>query len=76
MALTARSTLREVIRAVSATLRRRGIGAILTGGACASLHARGDYLSQDLDYIIRGSVTRERLDAAMAELGFGREGAQ
>ncbi|MCR4373777.1 MAG: hypothetical protein NUW22_02905 [Acidobacteria bacterium] len=76
MALTARSTLREVIQAVSATLRRRGIDAILTGGACASLHARGDYLSQDLDYIIRGAVTRARLDTAMAELGFGREGAQ
>lgn len=31
---------------------------MLTGGACASLHSRGRYLSEDLDYIILGAVTR------------------
>lgn len=76
MALSAGSTLREVIQAVSGTLRRHGIEAVLTGGACASLHSRGDYLSQDLDYIIRNSVTRAQLDTAMATLGFSRAGAE
>lgn len=76
MALSGSSTLREVIQAVSATLRHHKINAVLTGGACASLHAKGDYLSQDLDYILQGPVTRVRLDAAMAELEFTRQGGQ
>lgn len=76
MALTGSSTLREVIQAVSATLRHHKITAVLTGGACASLHAKGDYLSQDLDYILQGPVTRARLDAAMAEVDFTRQGGR
>jgi hypothetical protein len=70
------STLREVVQAVSASLRRHRIEAILTGGACASLHSNGDYLSQDLDYIIRNTVTRAQLDEAMAAAGFVRTGAE
>lgn len=76
MVLSSRSTLRDVIQAVSAALRHHHIRAVLTGGACASLHSRGEYLSQDLDYIIQGSVTRTQLDQAMAATGFRREGAQ
>lgn len=76
MALSGSSTLREVIQAVSATLRQHKITAVLTGGACASLHAKGDYLSQDLDYILQSPATRARLDAAMAELEFTRQGGQ
>jgi hypothetical protein len=73
--LSASSTLRQVIEAVSQALDSHGIRAVLTGGACASLHARGDYLSQDLDYIIQGRVTRTELDAALATVGFTRDGA-
>lgn len=76
MGLSAASTLREVIQAVSTALRKHQVDAVLTGGACASLHSRGDYLSQDLDYIIRGAVTQPQLDRAMADAGFRREGAQ
>ena len=76
MALSAASTLREVIQSVSTALRKHHIDAVLTGGACASLHSRGAYMSQDLDYIIRGAVTRPQLDRAMAEAGFRRSGAQ
>ncbi|HUR20921.1 MAG TPA: hypothetical protein VMZ90_08955 [Vicinamibacterales bacterium] len=76
MALSRHSTLREVVQAVSASLRRHRIEAILTGGACASLHSNGDYLSQDLDYIIRNLVTRTQLDDAMTAVGFARTGAE
>lgn len=76
MALSQHSTLRDVVQAVSASLRRHRIEAILTGGACASLHSKGDYLSQDLDYIIRNSVTRTQLDQAMLAVGFARTGAE
>jgi len=76
MVLSRRSTLRDVVQAVSATLRRHQIEAVLTGGACASLHSRGDYLSHDLDYIIQNSVTRAQLDQAMRAVGFARTGAE
>ena len=76
MALSRRSTLRQVVQAVSASLRRHRIEAVLTGGACASLHSRGDYLSYDLDYIIRNTVTRAQLDAAMLAAGFARTGSE
>jgi hypothetical protein len=65
-----------VVQAVSASLRRHRIEAVLTGGACASLHSKGDYLSLDLDYIIRNSVTRTQLDQAMRAVGFARTGAE
>lgn len=75
MTVTSTSTLRQVVEAVSRALDAHGIRAVLTGGACASLHSRGDYLSQDLDYIIQGRVTRTQLDAALATVGFARDGA-
>jgi hypothetical protein len=73
--ITERSTLRQVVEAVSHALDAHGIRAVLTGGACASLHSNGDYLSQDLDYIIQGRVTRVQLDGALAGLDFVRDGA-
>jgi hypothetical protein len=76
VALTRHSTLREVVQAVSSSLRRHRIEAVLTGGACASLHSKGEHLSHDLDYIIRNSVTRAELDSAMLAVGFSRTGAE
>ena len=75
MTITKQSTLLDVIRAVSPALKRHGIRAVLTGGACATVHSRGAYLSNDLDYIIEGRATRTQLDAAMADVGFSRQGA-
>jgi hypothetical protein len=59
---------------VAATLREAGIGAVLTGGACATLYTDGAYQSHDLDFIIRSGGTRKSLDAAMAAAGFTRDG--
>jgi len=73
--LTASSTLRHVVEAVSKALKDHGIRAVLTGGACASLHARGDYLSQDLDYIVQGRVTQAAVETALRSVGFSRHGA-
>ena len=73
MTLTRRSTLAEVAAAVSTALRHAGIHAVLTGGACASLHSGGAYQSHDLDFIVDGGATRQALDAAMAVAGFRRQ---
>lgn len=72
MNVTAASTLRDVVQAVSRALRAEGIRAVLTGGASASIHSDGDYLSHDLDYILQNRVTQKHLDEAMATVGFAR----
>jgi hypothetical protein len=61
-----------VAACVAHALRGSGIRAVLTGGACASLHSRGRYQSSDLDFILQSAVTRGRLDGVMASLGFRR----
>jgi hypothetical protein len=70
--ISSRSSLRQVAFAVARALAEHGIRAVLTGGACASLHARGRYLSEDLDFILEGRVVVADLDRAMATIGFVR----
>jgi hypothetical protein len=72
--LTATSTLPEVAVAVGAQLRRHGITAVLTGGACVSVYTNGAYVSKDADFVIQGKVQQKALDQALATLGFVRRG--
>lgn len=74
MTISAGSTLRDVIQIVSRALHDAGIRAVLTGGASASIHSDGSYLSYDLDYILQSRHTVAHLDRAMASAGFGRRG--
>jgi len=69
----ARTPLRGIVLAVGRALAEHGIRAVLTGGACASLHAAGSYLSDDLDFVLAGRVAVAELDRAMASLGFVRQ---
>lgn len=73
MKITSRTTIKGVALAVGGTLAAYGIRAILTGGACASLHSDGRYVSNDLDFVLEGRVLPGELDEAMAALGFVRE---
>ena len=72
MSITARSSLSSAAIQVGNALRRHGIRAVLTGGACASLHCGGAYVSADMDFILLGHVTQAALDAAMGSVGFRR----
>lgn len=74
MTLTRRSALADVAAVVAGALKRGGLSAVLTGGACASLYSGGTYQSHDLDFIIRSGGTRKALDDAMASVGFSRQG--
>ena len=74
MRIGPRSSLAAVAVAVGDALRRHGIRAVLTGGACASLYTRGAYQSRDMDFIVAGAVTQPGLDRAMASVGFHRSG--
>jgi hypothetical protein len=64
------STLPEVAFAVGLALRRQGVRAILTGGACVSVYTDGTYVSRDVDFVIQGAPSHDRVDAALSELGF------
>jgi len=72
--LGARSTLPDVAVAVSAALDGAGIRAVLTGGGIATIHTRGDYQSEDLDFILQSAPTRQRLDEVLRSIGFERAG--
>jgi len=67
-----RSTLADVAIAVGDALRRAGIRAVLTGGACASLHSAGAYHSLDADFVLVGECAVSDLDRALGALGFER----
>lgn len=73
MRLSARSSLADVAVAVGDALRRAGIRAVLTGGACANLYSGGAYQSRDADFVLIGPCTTEDLDGALMTLGFERE---
>lgn len=74
MNLTERSRLGAVAVSVGDALRRHGIKAVLSGGACASLYTRGTFQSVDMDFILIGNARQSQLDVAMASLGFTRRG--
>jgi hypothetical protein len=71
--LGARSSLVEVATAVGDALRRAGIRAVLTGGACASLYSGGAVSSLDVDFVLTSPCKVADLDSALATLGFRRE---
>jgi hypothetical protein len=71
--ITKRTPLRQVALAVGRALAGEGIRAVLTGGACASIHAEGHYLSADVDFVLEGQVVVADLDRAMAKVGFYRD---
>lgn len=73
MSLSKRSSLVAVAVAVGNSLRRLGVRAVLTGGACASFHSKGAYHSGDLDFVVVGRATATQIDAAMAAVGFARK---
>jgi hypothetical protein len=50
------------------------VTAVLTGGACVAVYTDGSYVSKDADFVIQGRTQQSTLDAALAELGFVREG--
>ena len=73
MRLSTQSSLADVAVAVGDALRRAGIRAVLTGGACANLYSGGVYQSLDADFVLGESTTLEDLDRALATLGFRRD---
>ena len=74
MKLTPRSGLGTVATVVGDALRRAGIHAVLTGGACANVYTGGRHQSVDADFIVSSPASRSAVDLAMEEIGFVRRG--
>lgn len=70
MTSLAQMSVEELATHVAEQLRRRGIDAVLTGGTCVTIYSRNRYASYDLDFIETPSVPRNRLVAALSEIGF------
>lgn len=70
--ITKRSSLSAVALVVADSLARHGIRAVLTGGACAAVHAKGKVLSRDVDFVLTNDVPQSALDEAMGAVGFVR----
>jgi hypothetical protein len=71
-----RSGPTQIALSVTQTLERVGIRAVLTGGACASIHSHGAYESVDLDFVLQGSAEPASVRRAMEEIGFELRGNQ
>lgn len=70
MAITRRSTIRDVAIHVSQALTDAGITAVLTGGGAVAIYSANKYQSYDIDFVTAAS--RRELSTVMLELGFKR----
>ena len=76
MKLTRRSSISDVAFAVAEALDRAGVRAVLSGGACASIHSGGAYQSVDVDFILQRYDSLKQIEDAMGSVGFTRKGNQ
>ena len=63
-------TIGELAAYIAEHLRNKGIETVLVGGACISIYSVNEYSSFDLDFIITGSSTRQKVRAALTEINF------
>lgn len=63
----------ELAAYIAEHLRSKGIETVLVGGACISIYSANEYSSFDLDFIITGYSTRQKVRAALAEINFTEE---
>jgi hypothetical protein len=67
-------SLGEFAAYVSSHLRKHGIRAVLSGGACVSVYTRNRYQSYDLDFIENVPAGKKRLREVMSLMGFAESG--
>ena len=64
------STLEDVCFEVSTALDRHSITGVLTGGSAATVYAPNVYTSYDADFVLTSYPERQRLEQALAEIGY------
>ena len=63
-------SLKELAFYISDFLRRNGVEAVLTGGACVSIYSENKYLSYDLDFVIQRYRDGVNVREVLAGIGF------
>jgi hypothetical protein len=71
----ARLSVEELAALVCDALKRHGIKATLSGGACAVVYSCGKCVSRDLDFVPFDSVPKELERKALESIGFNWNGA-
>ena len=66
-------TIGELAAYIAEHLHNKGIETVLVGGACISIYSANEYSSFDLDFVITGSSTRQKVRAALTEIDFTEE---
>lgn len=61
----------EIAAVVCSHLKKRGMDAVLSGGACVTIYSNNIYKSADLDFVM-AEYSRREVDLALSELGFAR----
>src|SRR6185312_4794522 len=64
----------ELAALICETLAKAGVMVTLTGGACVAIYSKGRYVSDDLDFIEEGPVSRRMIREALTGLGFQERG--
>lgn len=70
----AKMNLGELAAFIDTHLRDNGINVVLSGGASVSIYSDHQYVSKDLDFIGRFSIDHKKVESAMLEIGFERQG--
>lgn len=74
ISIVSEDPLRRVAFKVCTALDRIGVRAVLCGGSAAEIYVPQAYQSGDVDFIAQWFVDSEKIDAAVAEIGFMKKG--
>jgi hypothetical protein len=74
MRITKDLPLPDLAALVCHTCLKAGIDVVLSGGACVSIYTKNEYVSYDLDFVLRSIVSRKKLRSTMEKLGFKEDG--
>ena len=67
-------SLGELAAFIDTHLRNKNINVVLSGGASVAIYSNHKYVSKDLDFIGRFSIDHKKVESAMLEIGFEKQG--
>ena len=74
MKAVGKMSLKELAAYVSSNLRKHGIRAVLSGGACVAIYTHNRYQSYDLDLVENVPAGKKHLRDALRTIGFSESG--
>jgi hypothetical protein len=69
-------TVAELAAYVAEYLRAGGVEVVLSGGACVTIYGDGQYVTGDLDFVVRGLGKQKHMVELLSKLGFSRCGSR